>query len=113
MKQRTEITSPSGVRIRMEQEQREFALSRDEVMFLTQVPTVYLLDELISRLGSELGFRDLRSVLIHRAVNNMGSQARAARSLGISSRTVNYWVKERPRKLLAAGESCGLQDDRG
>ena len=48
MKQRAEIIH-GGSRVRMEQEQTEFALSRDEVIFLTQVPTHYLLDEMRAR----------------------------------------------------------------
>lgn len=102
MKQRTTITSPSGHKIKMEQEQREFALSRDEVIFLTQIPTVYLLDELVSRVGSELLWEDLPAIMIERVMLKYnGNQVKTARSLGITPRMVYYWITERhKRKLL-------------
>lgn len=50
MKQRAEVVATnSGTRIRFEQSQREVALSRDDVVFLTQIHDRFLLEEARAR----------------------------------------------------------------
>jgi len=128
MKQKVEfIRTDSGknMRFQMEQSQKEFALSRDEVVFLTQIPERFLLDEIASRgyslsgrtvllkndtafadklldaiidtfvIVNERSIKELFPYIVNRAVQRFGTQKQAAKVLGITSRKANYWVKGR------------------
>jgi hypothetical protein len=128
VKQKAEfITQENGknTRLRFEQSQKDFALDRDEIIFLTQIPERYLLDEMTSRgyalsdnvvslqkaemfgdklldiiidafcIESQGSIDDLYPFLINRAVRRFGSQKEAAKALQMTARKVNYWVKGR------------------
>ena len=116
------IVTEEGTRYRIGQEIRQIALTRDEVLFLTQIPTFYLLDELRSRSfkieGSVLisptaapdeiidimidlistnglDYRKLYKKVCNRAVERFGSQKEAAKALKMSTRAMCYWMKKK------------------
>lgn len=114
-------------KVRMTQEMREFALTRDEVMFLSRIPDSYLLDEVRARkfivegdkIRKDIGtlcldcmtrtgmtIYDLNEQLIRVALDRFrGEQYRAAAVLGMSRRAINYHAtgKTKDRKYLYGG----------